>query len=99
MTRNLLFFLLGLGFFAASAQELPSRRAIKKDVQAWQKDQNQHMSTLGESPLDSAALAQFKRLPFYPINYVAYQAVKWERCADSAWFEMPTTTARKPIYR
>jgi hypothetical protein len=99
MTRNLLFFLLGLGFFAASAQELPSRRAIKKDVQAWQRDQNQHMSTLGESPLDSAALAQFKRLPFYPINYGAYQAVKWERCADSAWFEMPTTTARKPIYR
>jgi uncharacterized protein (DUF1684 family) len=99
MTRNLLFVLLVLSCLGATAQELPSRRAIKKDVRAWQKDQNQHMSQLDASPLDSAARAHFKGLPFYPVNMGAYQAVKWERCADSAWFEMPTTTARKPIYR
>ena len=77
----------------------PSRGEIRKEVRAWQKEQKRAFSDPATSPLDSAALAQFKRLPFYPINYGAYQAVKWERCADSTWFEMPTTTARKPIYR
>ena len=77
----------------------PSRGEIRKEVRAWQKEQKRAFSDPATSPLDSAALAQFRRLPFYPINYGAYQAVKWERCADSTWFEMPTTTARKPIYR
>ena len=99
MTRILLLCLLLAGSFTATAQELPSRRAIKKEVRNWQKEQNHEMATEGSSPMDSAARANFTKLPFYPINFGAYQAVKWERCADSAWFEMPTTTARKPIYR
>ncbi|MGA0248339.1 MAG: DUF1684 domain-containing protein [Flavobacteriia bacterium] len=99
MTRILLLGLLFTGCLTATAQELPSRRAIKKEVRAWQKEQNHEMATEGSSPMDSAARVNFTKLPFYPINLGAYQAVKWERCADSAWFEMPTTTARKPIYR
>ena len=92
MTRILLLCLLFLGSFTATAQELPPRRAIKKEVRAWQKEQNHEMATEGSSPMDSAARANFTKLPFYTINLGAYQAVKWERCADSAWFEMPTTT-------
>jgi len=99
MTRILLFCLLFASCFTSSAQELPSRRAIKKEVRAWQKGQNHEMATEGSSPMDSAARSNFTQLPFYPINHGAYQAVQWELCADSAWFEMPTTTARKPIYR
>ena len=99
MTRILLLCLLFAGRLTTTAQELPSRRAIKKEVHTWQKEQNHEMATEGSSPMDSAARFNFTKLPFYPINLGAYQAVKWERCADSAWFEMPTTTARKPIYR
>jgi uncharacterized protein (DUF1684 family) len=100
MTRFLFLILFLTGCFTVSnAQDLPSRRTIKKEVRAWQKEQNHKMATEATSPMDSAERATFKALPFYPMNLGAYQAVNWERCADSAWFEMPTTTARKPIYR
>jgi len=100
MTRILLFCLLFAGCWTVStAQKLPSMRTIKKEIRDWQKEQNRDMEIGASSPLDSAARATFNGLPFYPINMSSYQMVKWERCVDSAWFEMPTTTARKPIYR
>ena len=76
----------------------PSPREIRKEVRAWQKEQKREFADPATSPLDSADVKGF-RLPFFPIAVDAYHRIEWERCADSAWFEMPTTTARKPIYR
>lgn len=100
MARFLFLCLLIAGYCTgATAQELPARRTIKKEIRDWQKEQNHDMAKGASSPLDSVARATFKGLPFYPINLRACQVVKWERCGDSAWFEMPTTTSRKPLYR
>ncbi len=100
MIRNLLCGLLVAGCFivSATAQELPSRGAIKKEVRTWQKDQIKDFADPKKSPLDSIDVEGFS-LPFYPTSLGAYHQVKWERCSDSVWFEMPTTTARKPMYR
>ena len=81
-----------------ATEDHPSRREIRKEVRAWQKEQKRAFAQLTTSPLDSADVKGF-HLPFFPIAPHAYHLVDWERCADSTWFEMPTTTARKPIYR
>jgi hypothetical protein len=52
-----------------------------------------------ESPLEEIDRMKFKRLPFFKINKKLALLVKWERCNDSSWFEMITTTQRRPIYR
>ncbi|MDG1253014.1 MAG: DUF1684 domain-containing protein [Schleiferiaceae bacterium] len=99
MTRIFFSLLLCSSTLFLAAQTLPSKRSIKKEVRAWQTQQNLEFQTAGKSPLDSADILDFKALPFYPINFTAYQVVRWERCEDSTWFEMTSTTARRPIYR
>ena len=70
-----------------------------KEVKSWQKEMNTSFKSESESPLKVKDRIKFKRLPFFKINKRLALNVTWKRCSDSSWFEMTTTTDRKPIYR
>ena len=70
-----------------------------KEARNWQKEMNVSFRSETESPLKEIDRMKFKRLPFFKINKKLALLVKWERCNDSSWFEMITTTQRRPIYR
>ena len=71
----------------------------RKQARNWQKEMNVSFRSETESPLEDPDRIKFKRLPFFKIDKKLALLVKWERCNDSSWFEMITTTERRPIYR
>ena len=70
-----------------------------KEARIWQKEMNVSFKSETESPLQETDRIKFKRLPFFKINKKLALRAKWERCNDSSWFEMTTSTERRPIYR
>lgn len=70
-----------------------------KEARIWQKEMNVSFKSETESPLQETDRIKFKRLPFFKINKKLALSAKWERCNDSSWFEMTTSTERRPIYR
>tara|TARA_B100000497_G_C7541431_1_gene327692 strand:+ start:213 stop:836 length:624 start_codon:yes stop_codon:yes gene_type:complete len=85
--------ILFLGNFSASGQW------TKKEARFWQKKMNTSFKSDRTSPLEECQRVKFKRLPFYRINKKLAINASWIRCHDSSWFEMETTTNRRPIYR
>jgi uncharacterized protein (DUF1684 family) len=71
----------------------------KKQTRLWQKEMNTSFKSYTESPLEEYHRIKFKRLPFFRINKRLAINASWVRCSDSSWFEMETTTNRRPIYR
>jgi hypothetical protein len=65
---------------------------------AFQKQLNAEYANPEESPLTKKDLKKFKSLDFYPVDMQYCVAAKLVRTPDEKPFEMPTTTARKPIY-
>ena len=85
--------ILFLGNFSASCQW------TKKQAKHWQKEMNTSFKSDKTSPLKEYHRIKFKRLPFFRINKKFAINASWVRCSDSSWFEMETTTNRRPIYR
>jgi uncharacterized protein (DUF1684 family) len=71
----------------------------KKHAKQWQKEMNTSFKSDKTSPLEEHHRMKFKRLPFFNINKKFAINASWVRCSDSSWFEMETTTNRRPIYR
>ena len=69
-----------------------------KDAVAFQKQINSEYANPNESPLTKKDLKDFKTLDFYPIDADFCVTAKLVRTPNEKPFEMPTTTARKPIY-
>jgi uncharacterized protein (DUF1684 family) len=67
-------------------------------VEKFQKDLNAEYADAKTSPLMAEDLSQFKSLDFHPINGKAFVVAQFIRTKDEKPFEMPTSTARKPIY-
>ncbi|MBW4361544.1 DUF1684 domain-containing protein [Flavobacterium taihuense] len=67
-------------------------------VEKFQKDLNAEYADAKTSPLLPEDLAHFKSLDFYPINEKAFAFAQFIRTEDEKPFEMPTSTARKPLY-
>jgi uncharacterized protein (DUF1684 family) len=85
--------ILFLGNFSASCQW------TKKHAKQWQKEMNTSFKSDKTSPLEEHHRMKFKRLPFFKIKKKLAINASWVRCSDSSWFEMETTTNRRPIYR
>lgn len=65
----------------------------------WQIQENKRFANPLTSPLDTADLATFEGLDFYPYNPAFKIDARLIRTPDAPIFEMTTTTKRRPKYR
>lgn len=65
----------------------------------YQKEQNAKFKDASESPLTTKDLKTFKTLEFYDFNKDFVVEATMDLKPDSDYFEMPTSTDRKPLYR
>ena len=65
----------------------------------YQKEQNSKFKDASESPLTSKDIKTFKQLDFFKFNKDYIVEANMELKPNSAYFEMPTSTERKPLYR
>ncbi|WP_375238940.1 DUF1684 domain-containing protein [Aurantibacter sp.] len=65
----------------------------------YQKEQNAKFKDASESPLTTKDLKSFKQLDFYKFNADYNVEAKITLQPNSEYFEMPTSTDRKPLYR
>jgi uncharacterized protein (DUF1684 family) len=101
-----LFIALGLlwqSIIHAEAQSgavmRPTAEEHTKSVAAFQEELNTEYRDPAKSPLPAPVRKTFTALPFYPANYGACVVSQFVRDSTSAPFEMPTSTARRPLYR
>lgn len=80
------------------AQDLASKVSYRQSIKAWQSTMDSDFKGR-QSPLTESGLKAFHGLPFFRITKHWQLEAQWERCADSAWFGMPTSTDRLPMYR
>ena len=73
--------------------------AHQQSVLQFQADLNAEFRNPEESPLSAAERKAFAGLPFYPTDYRYYVEATLVRDSTSRPFEMPTSTARRPLYR
>lgn len=73
--------------------------AHQVSVVAFRQDLNKEFSDPKESPLSAAGRQAFTGLPFYPTSYAHYVEAALVRDSISQPFAMPTSTARRPLYR
>lgn len=104
MKKLLLLGWLGLLAGPAAAQAPAtaghlSSAAHQQSVQKFQADLNAEFRNPAESPLAAAERATFAGLPFYPTDYRYYVEATLVRDSTSQPFAMPTSTARRPLYR
>ena len=68
------------------------------NAEKFQQELNAEFTNAQTSPLTAEDLANFKSLDFYPINEKAFVIAQFVRTENEKPFEMPTSTARKPMY-
>ena len=71
--------------------------AHQQSVLQFQADLNAEFRNPEESPLSAAKRKTFAGLPFYPTDYRYYVEATLVRDSTSRPFEMPTSTARRPL--
>jgi uncharacterized protein (DUF1684 family) len=104
MKKHLFLVCLGLLAGAARAQAPVAAGHLNADahqqsVLKFQSDLNAEFRNPEESPLTAAERAAFAGLPFYPTDYRYYVEATLVRDSTSQPFAMPTSTARRPMYR
>ena len=80
------------------AQIADSKTHYRQSIKGWQSTMNSDFMGR-KSPLTESDLKNFQGLPFFRIAKHWRLEAQWERCDDSAWFGMPTSTDRLPMYR
>jgi hypothetical protein len=65
----------------------------------YQKSQNAKFKDASESPLTARDIKTFTQLDFFKYDETYKVKAKMVRTPDSQYFEMPTSTDRKPLYR
>jgi len=65
----------------------------------YQRKLNAQYKDASKSPLKKKDLKNFKGLDFFPVDSSYIVTAKLMRTPDTPYFEMPTTTDRKPYYR
>lgn len=100
-----LFLLLVLGLVGTAAQvptTSPNRlgpAAHAQSVADFQRDLNREFRDPKESPLSATERLSFQALPYYPTDYAYYVEARLVRDSTAQPFAMPTSTARRPMYR
>ena len=75
------------------------KKAILKEIKAHQKELNEAYKDPEKSPLESADLKKFKKHDFFPINLDYRVKAKLIITENEGFFDMVTTTTRRPKYR
>ena len=98
--RFLTIFLIALSCFTGEshAQIADTKTHYRQSIKNWQSTMNSDFMGR-KSPLTESGLKHFQGLPFFRIAKHWRLEAQWERCDDSAWFGMPTSTDRLPMYR
>jgi uncharacterized protein (DUF1684 family) len=68
-------------------------------IKGFQYELNVEFSDVKTSPLTKKDLKKFKSLDFFPIDSTYKVTAQFELNENPTFFEMPTTTDRKPVYK
>ena len=68
------------------------------DAEDFQHALNKEYALKESTPLTTADLKAFSGLPFFPVSETYIVTAHLQRTPNATPFEMPTTTARKPLY-
>lgn len=91
-----LFSLLCLNAASIVAQSLSN---WEKDLITSRQAKDLELSDPQESPLEKEDVNHFKGLPYFPPDSTFVVEATLIETPDSGWFEMPTSTNRRPLYR
>ena len=89
---------LNISFLLVFSISFGQNAFVKDSVIAFQDQINSEYADAKQSPLLEKDLKNFDSLDFYPISEKFFVLAKFMRTPDEKPFEMPTTTARKPMY-
>lgn len=98
MLKQKLLNRYGLIFFFFITFQSDAQNAYQ-DAVAYQLNLSAEYSDSATSPLKQEDLAKFKKLDFFPIDTAFRVFARLEKTDDQNYFEMQTTTERKPEYR
>lgn len=90
--KQFLFLFMILPFLATAQTDKLA------DAKAFQGELDEHYSNAETSILLPEDFEHFHGLPFFPLNEKFIVEAKLVRTPDEKPFEMPTTTARRPVY-
>ena len=93
--RNVLSICLLVFIIACNSQD--KRPLLGKTD--YQRKLNAQYKDASRSPLKKKDLKDFKGLDFYPVDSSFIVTAKLTRTPDSPYFQMATTTDRRPLYR
>jgi uncharacterized protein (DUF1684 family) len=91
--KNICTFFLTMIAFTSVAQD-----TYTKDILSYRYEQNLKFHDKATSPLTKEGLKEFTALSFFKVDERYRIIAKLEKTVDATIFEMPTTTARKPLY-
>jgi len=75
------------------------KKVAIKEIKEHQKGLNKQYKDIDKSPLDPEDFKKFKKHNFFPINLVYRIKAKLTVTANEDYFDMVTTTSRRPKYR
>ena len=90
---------LFLFFIVACGQKKETFNDYTASIKNFQYELNTEYADKEKSPLTKEELKSFKALEFFPIDSTYKVLAAFELEENSTFFEMPTTTDRKPIYK
>ncbi len=94
MKTLLIVLFLSVPFFALSQED----SAALAEISAFQQKLNAEFAHKEDSPLTKKDRRKFKKLPFFPVDLSYRVTARFVRTQQALPFQMPTTTARRPIY-
>ncbi len=71
----------------------------QSEIKAYRDTLNAFYGNPEESPLGKKGTENFDGLPYFPVRESYAVQARLELTPNTEWFEMPTTTDRKPVYR
>lgn len=93
--KKAIFLLVTLVFISCNSQD---KRPLVGQT-PYQLKENARFKDASRSPLKKKDLKEFKGLDFYPVDSSYIVVAQLTRTPDEPFFEMATTTDRKPLYK
>ncbi len=98
MKKHILFLILLISLTACT-QKKETFNDYTASIKDFQYELNTKYGDKEDSPLTEEDLKEFKALDFFPIDSTYKVIAKFELDENPTFFEMPTTTNRKPLYK
>ena len=97
--KKYILFLILLISLTSCTQKKETFDNYTASIKDFQYELNTKYGDKEDSPLTEEDLRKFKALDFFPIDSTYKVIAKFELNENPTFFEMPTTTDRKPIYK